>query len=105
MAKEKVELDKLIYEKEEQAKGNFLIAGVDEVGRGPLAGPVCVAAVIMPLDDLIEGVDDSKKLSEKKRDLLFEKIKEKAIASSTVVATIILFVNCSALAFIAITSG
>lgn len=80
MAKEKVEIDKLLYEKEEQAKGNFLIAGVDEVGRGPLAGPVCVAAVIMPLDDLIEGVDDSKKLSEKKRDLLLEKIKEKAIA-------------------------
>ena len=56
-----------------------MIAGVDEVGRGPLAGPVCVAAVIMPLDDLIDGVDDSKKLSEKKRNLLFEQIKEKAI--------------------------
>lgn len=80
MAKEKVEIDKLLYEKQEQAKGKFLIAGVDEVGRGPLAGPVCVAAVIMPLDDLIEGIDDSKKLSEKKRDLLFDKIKEKAIA-------------------------
>ena len=80
MAKEKVEIDKLLYEKQEQAKGKFLIAGVDEVGRGPLAGPVCVAAVIMPLDDLIEGIDDSKKLSKKKRDLLFDKIKEKAIA-------------------------
>lgn len=80
MAKEKVKIDKLIYEKEEQLKGNFLIAGVDEVGRGPLAGPVCVAAVIMPLDDLIEGIDDSKKLSEKKREILFEQIKEKAIA-------------------------
>jgi len=80
MAKEKIMIDKLLYEKEEQDNGNYLIAGVDEVGRGPLAGPVCVAAVIMPLDDLIEGVDDSKKLSEKKRDLLFEKIKEKAIA-------------------------
>ncbi len=80
MAKEKIEIDKLLYEKEEQAKGNFLIAGVDEVGRGPLAGPVCVAAVIMPLDDLIEGIDDSKKLSEKKREMLFEQIKEKAIA-------------------------
>ena len=82
MAKEKEQVDKLKFEKEEEAKGNFLIAGVDEVGRGPLAGPVCVAAVIMPLDDLIEGVDDSKKLSEKKRNLLFEQIKEKAICYS-----------------------
>lgn len=61
-------------------KGYKLIAGVDEAGRGPLAGPVVSACVIMPLDDIIEGVDDSKKLSEKKRDLLFDKIIEKAIA-------------------------
>lgn len=80
--KEKEFIDKLLYEKEEQSKGNFLIAGMDEVGRGPLAGPVCVACVIMPLDDVIEGVDDSKKISEKKRNELFEKIKEKAIAYS-----------------------
>lgn len=85
MAREKKEkefVDKLKFEKEEQSKGRFLIAGVDEVGRGPLAGPVCVAAVMMPLDDVIEGVDDSKKISEKKRDLLFEQIKEKAICYS-----------------------
>lgn len=82
MAKEKIEVDKLKFEKEEQLKGRFLIAGVDEVGRGPLAGPVCVAAVIMPLDDLIEGIDDSKKISEKKRNVLYEQIKEKAIAYS-----------------------
>ena len=82
MAKEKEQIDKLKFEKEEEAKGNFLIAGMDEVGRGPLAGPVCVACVIMPLDDIIDGVDDSKKLSEKKRNLLFEQIKEKAIAYS-----------------------
>ena len=82
MAKEKLEIDKLKFEKEEQAKGNFIIAGVDEVGHGPLAGPVCVAAVIMPLDDIIDGVDDSKKVSEKKRNLLFEQIKEKAVAYS-----------------------
>lgn len=82
MAKEKEQIDKLKFEKEEETKGNFLIAGMDEVGRGPLAGPVCVACVIMPLDDIIEGVDDSKKLSEKKRNLLFEQIKEKAIAYS-----------------------
>ena len=82
MAKEKEQIDKLKFEHEEEAKGHFLIAGVDEVGRGPLAGPVCVAAVIMPLDDIIEGVDDSKKLSEKKRNLLFEQIKEKAVCYS-----------------------
>ena len=80
--REKEFIDKLKFEKEEQEKGNFLIAGVDEVGRGPLAGPVCVAAVMMPIDDLIEGVDDSKKISEKKRELLFEQIKEKAICYS-----------------------
>lgn len=80
--KEKEEIDKLLYEKQEQAKGHFLIAGVDEVGRGPLAGPVCVACVMMPLDDIIEGVDDSKKLSEKKREFLFEQIKEKAVCYS-----------------------
>lgn len=82
MKKDIQEIDKLLYEKQEQEKGHFLIAGVDEVGRGPLAGPVCVACVMMPLDDLIEGVDDSKKLSEKKREMLFEQIKEKAICYS-----------------------
>lgn len=82
MKKDIQEIDKLLYEKQEQEKGHFLIAGVDEVGRGPLAGPVCVACVMMPLDDLIEGVDDSKKLSEKKREMLFEQIREKAICYS-----------------------
>ena len=82
MAKEKIEVDKLKYEREEEQKGHFLIAGMDEVGRGPLAGPVCVACAIMPLDDIIEGIDDSKKVSEKKRKLLFEQIKEKAISYS-----------------------
>lgn len=82
MAKEKIEVDKLKFEKEELANGHVLIAGMDEVGRGPLAGPVCVSVVIMPLDDLIDGIDDSKKLSEKKRLLLAEKIKEKALAYS-----------------------
>lgn len=70
---------KIEYEQQMLEKGYKLIAGVDEVGRGPLAGPVCCACVIMPLDDIIDGVDDSKKLSEKKREMLFEKIKEKAI--------------------------
>lgn len=78
--KEKELIDKLKYEREAKEQGFNLIAGMDEVGRGPLAGPVCVCAVIMPLDDIIEGVDDSKKLSEKKRNELAEKIKEKAIS-------------------------
>ena len=72
----------LDYERAEMKNGNTLIAGVDEVGRGPLAGPVVCACVIMPLDDLIDGVDDSKKLSEKKREVFSELIKEKAIAYS-----------------------
>lgn len=73
---------KIEYEQQMIAKGYKLIAGVDEVGRGPLAGPVCCACVIMPLDDIIDGVDDSKKLSEKKREMLYDKIKEKAICYS-----------------------
>lgn len=72
-------MDKLEYEKKHLKKGLRYIAGVDEVGRGPLAGPVVCAAVIMPLDDLIEGIDDSKKISEKKREQLAEIIKEKAV--------------------------
>lgn len=75
-------MDKLVYERKYLSLGKKFIAGVDEVGRGPLAGPVVCASVIMPLDDIIEGVDDSKKLSEKKRERLAEIIKEKAIAYS-----------------------
>lgn len=82
MAKEKEEIDKLKFEKQELENGRKLIAGMDEVGRGPLAGPVCVCAVIMPLNDIIEGIDDSKKISEKKRMQLAEQIKQKAIAYS-----------------------
>lgn len=73
-------MDKLVYERELNAQGYKYICGVDEVGRGPLAGPVVCAAVIMPLDDLIGGVDDSKKLSAAKRQALAKKISEKAIA-------------------------
>ena len=75
-------MDKLIYERKHLEDGKKYIAGVDEVGRGPLAGPVVCASVIMPLDDIIEGVDDSKKISEKKRQALYEIIKSKAIAYS-----------------------
>ncbi len=63
-------------------QGLQLIAGVDEAGRGPLAGPLVVAAVILPKDEFFYGLDDSKKLSSKKREALFEQISNKAIASS-----------------------
>ena len=56
------------------------ICGIDEAGRGPLAGPVVVASVIMPQESMIQGVNDSKKVSEKKREILFDKIKEEAIS-------------------------
>ena len=56
------------------------VCGMDEVGRGPLAGPVVTCCVIMPSEPLIEGVNDSKKISEKKRELLYVRIKETAIA-------------------------
>ena len=61
-------------------EGYDYICGIDEAGRGPLAGPVVVAAVIMPKDSMIEGVNDSKKVSEKKRELLYDKILEEAIS-------------------------
>ncbi len=65
-----------------RAEGFRLICGVDEAGRGPLAGPVCAAAVILPADLVIEGLNDSKKLTEKKREALFPLICEKALAFS-----------------------
>lgn len=79
LAKEMLEYEKICLE-----KGYKFIAGTDEVGRGPLAGPVVVAAVIMPLDEelLIDGIDDSKKLSEKKREKLYPLILERAVAYS-----------------------
>lgn len=76
----KEQIDMLQYEKEFLSQGKKLIAGIDEAGRGPLAGPVVVASVIMPLDNVIDGINDSKKLSEKKRNLLFEQIKQVAIS-------------------------
>lgn len=69
----------LEYESKMQQESYKYIAGIDEAGRGPLAGPVVVASVIMPLDCPIEGIDDSKKLSAKKRELLYDKIVEQAI--------------------------
>lgn len=75
-------MDKLVYERELVAAGYKYICGVDEVGRGPLAGPVVCAAVIMPLDDILDGVDDSKKLTAKKRERLAALIEEKAIGAA-----------------------
>ena len=68
------------YECELRSKGYKYICGIDEAGRGPLAGPVVVASVIMPENSMIEGVNDSKKVSEKKREKLYDLILEEAIS-------------------------
>ncbi len=75
-----MEIDLLKYEKELYEKGIKLVAGTDEAGRGPLAGPVVAAAVILPENYVLEGLNDSKKLSEKKRDMFFDIIKRDAIS-------------------------
>ena len=76
----KEKLDNYKYERDLLAKGIKLIAGVDEVGRGPLIGPVVAAAVILPPNYELPGLTDSKKLSEKKREYFFDIIKKDAIA-------------------------
>ena len=68
------------HEKNLHEKGFKNICGIDEAGRGPLAGPVVIASVIMPKNSMIEGVNDSKKVSEKKRELIYEQILEEAIS-------------------------
>ena len=73
-------VDFYAYERQAADKGYRAVCGIDEAGRGPLAGPVCAAAVILPLGCEILGLDDSKKLTEKKREQLFDVIKEKALA-------------------------
>ncbi len=75
------------YEKQKIAEGYRLVCGCDEAGRGPLCGSVVAAAVILPLDFEIEGLDDSKKLSEKKRERLFDIICENAVAFGIAEAT------------------
>lgn len=70
-------IEENIYERHPEIQ---YICGIDEAGRGPLAGPVVVASVIMPRNSMIEGVNDSKKVSEKKREVLYEKIMEEAIS-------------------------
>ena len=77
------EIEKTLYE-----VGYHLICGVDEAGRGPLAGPVCAAAVILPQKTEIPGLDDSKKLTEKKREQLFPLIQEKAISWNVAFASV-----------------
>ena len=81
--------DKLTYDYESEfvQRGYKAICGVDEAGRGPLAGPVVAAACILPFGCEIEGLNDSKKLTEKKREALFDVIREKAVAYSVAFAT------------------
>lgn len=84
--KEQERLTKLKeMEKDLYQKGFQKICGIDEAGRGPLAGPVVVAGVIMPEDSMIEGVNDSKKVSEKKREKLYDLILEEAIGYSVAI--------------------
>lgn len=81
-------MDWLEFENEALSKGYKAVCGVDEAGRGPLAGPVCAAAVILPEGVVIDGVNDSKKLSEKKRESLFDVIREQALSYSIAYATV-----------------
>lgn len=74
------EQDWLFFENEAYVRGYKYVCGVDEAGRGPLAGPVFAAAVILPRNCVIDGVNDSKKLTEKKREQLYSKIKEQSLA-------------------------
>lgn len=73
-------MDWLEYENKALDQGFEIICGIDEAGRGPLAGPVYAAAVILPKGHIIEGVNDSKKLSEKKREQLFDKILDECVS-------------------------
>lgn len=81
-------MDWLYYENQAYEKGYKLVCGVDEAGRGPLAGPVCAAAVVLPKGLILEGVNDSKKLTEKKREALFDVITQQALDWSVAFATV-----------------
>ena len=91
------------YEKQAIAEGYTTVCGIDEAGRGPLCGPVCAAAVILPVDCEIEGINDSKKLSEKKREKLYDEIISKAVcyAVSMVPADVIDGINILQATFLA----
>lgn len=82
-----METDLYKYENELYDKKIKYIGGVDEVGRGPLIGPVVTACVVLPKDFVLEGLNDSKKLSEKKRNIYYEYIKEHAIACEVGICT------------------
>ncbi|MCR5091013.1 MAG: ribonuclease HII [Oscillospiraceae bacterium] len=82
------EKDLWVIENSLYENGYKLICGVDEAGRGPLAGPVCAAAVVLPRNLQIEGLDDSKKLSEKKREALFPRIQDQALDWSVAYADV-----------------
>ena len=79
--------DLWLYENEAFAEGFTAVCGVDEAGRGPLAGPVCAAAVILPKGLIIDGLNDSKKLTDKKRRELFDIITEQAVSYSIAMAS------------------
>lgn len=91
-AKEAAERERLAhmcsFEREYYAQGAQYIAGVDEAGRGPLAGPLTIAAVILPPDACILGLNDSKQLSAKKRDQLYDEILAKAVAISVNIVSV-----------------
>ncbi len=82
------EFDWLEFENSAYNNGYMSVCGVDEAGRGPLAGPVCAAAVILPKGLILDGVNDSKKLTEKKREALFDVVKENAISYSIAFASV-----------------
>jgi ribonuclease HII len=83
-----MEQDLWIFEKKARVQGYQYIAGIDEAGRGPLAGPVVASAVVLPFDADLPGLNDSKKLSPAKREELFPKIKTQAVAYSVSVISV-----------------
>ena len=80
-------MDWLEFENAALDEGYEIVCGIDEAGRGPLAGPVCAACVVLPKGEVIEGVNDSKKLTEKKREALYDVIKEQALDYSIAFAS------------------
>ena len=83
-----IKIDWLFYEKQFDEGGSKIICGVDEAGRGPLAGPVYAAAVILPKDTIIDGVNDSKKLTALRRERLFDVIIQQALSYSIAFASV-----------------
>lgn len=80
-------MDWLEYENKAYDSGFSLVCGIDEAGRGPLAGPVYAACVVLPKGHIVDGINDSKKISEKKREILFDKITDECLCYSVGVAT------------------